>query len=163
MATSVLDRVVQWNLDYNGDLYGDERERYRWYEGIATAAQLQAILIPWVAAIAVFPLGGHAVLPLALMLVAFWLPAMLSTVYVRSRKVDTAPRGWSPKRVLLTTLTALPYGLFVAGAFYVHNSESSTWIGAIVGGVFGAGLSVVALTVKGRRRQRLEALAGDED
>ena len=38
MATSVLDRVVRWNLDFDGDIYGDERERLRWYEGIATAA-----------------------------------------------------------------------------------------------------------------------------
>src|SRR3954470_9496113 len=108
MATSVLDRVVQWNLDYNGDLYGDERERYRWYEGIATAAQLQSILIPWAAAVAIWPLGEPAVVPLAIMLFMLWLPAVLSTVYVRARKVETAPRRWSSKRVLLTVVTALP-------------------------------------------------------
>src|SRR3954463_3830834 len=99
MATSVLDRVVQWNLDYNGDLYGDERERYRWYEGIATAAQLQSILVPWAAAVAIWPLGEPAVTPLAIVLVAFWLPALLGTLYVRARQVETAPRSWSSKRV----------------------------------------------------------------
>lgn len=163
MATSVLDRVVRWNLDLDGDLYGDERERYRWYEGIATAAQLQAILVPWAAAVAVWPLGEPAVVPLAVMLVVYWLPAVLSTVYVRARKVETTPRRWSSKRVLLTAVTALPYGVFVAGAFYVHNPGSSTWIGAIMGGVLGAGMSVVALVVKGRQRQRREALAKDDD
>ncbi|MFI5888654.1 hypothetical protein ACIA5D_00885 [Actinoplanes sp. NPDC051513] len=163
MATSVLDRVVRWNLDLDGDLYGDERERYRWYEGIATASQLQAILIPWAAAIAVWPLGEDSVVPLALMLLAFWLPAVLGTVYVRARKVETAPRSWSPKRALLTALAALPYGVFVAGAFYVHNPDSATWIGAIMGGALGAAISVVALTVKGRERRRREALAKDDD
>jgi uncharacterized membrane protein YqaE (UPF0057 family) len=159
----MLDRVVRWNLDLDGDLYGDERERYRWYEGIATASQLQAILIPWVAAIAVWPLGDDSVLPLALMLVAFWLPAVLSTIYVRARRVETAPRSWSAKRVLLTAVTAPPYGVFVAGAFYVHDPDNSTWIGAIVGGLIGGCISVVALVVKGRRVQRREALAKDED
>ncbi|WP_433368568.1 hypothetical protein ACQPZX_41815 [Actinoplanes sp. CA-142083] len=163
MATTVLDRVVRWNLDLDGDLYGDERERYRWYEGIATASQLQAILIPWAAAISVWPLGEHAVAPLAIMLVVFWLPALLSTIYVRARKVETAPRSWSAKRVLLTAVTALPYGVFMAGAFYVHNPDSPTWIGAIVGGVIGGGISVVGLIVKSRQVQRREALAKDED
>jgi len=163
MTTSVLDRVVRWNLDLEGDLYGDERERYRWYEGIATAAQLQAILVPWAAAVAIWPLGEPAVAPLAIMLAVFWLPAVLTTVYVRARQVETAPRRWSSKRVLLTGVTALPYGVFVAGAFYVHNPDSPTWIGAIVGGVIGGGLSLVALIVKGRQRQRREALVKDDD
>ena len=59
---TVLDRVVRWNLDVDGDLYGDERERYRWYEGIATAASLQWLIIPWAAAIMVWPLGRPSVL-----------------------------------------------------------------------------------------------------
>ncbi|GAA2621869.1 hypothetical protein [Paractinoplanes durhamensis] len=62
MTTNVLDRVVRWNLDLDGDLYGDERERLRWYEGIATAASLQSILIPWSAAVMVWPLGKPAAL-----------------------------------------------------------------------------------------------------
>jgi hypothetical protein len=56
---AVLDRVVRRHLDFDGDLYGDERERLRWYEGIATAASLQWLAIPWVAAIlVVFFLGA---------------------------------------------------------------------------------------------------------
>ncbi|MET0424989.1 MAG: hypothetical protein ABW046_13985, partial [Actinoplanes sp.] len=75
--TTLLDRVVHWNLDLDGDLYGDERERYRWYEGIATAASLQWMLIPWAAAIMVWPLGRPAVLPLAVVLAVLWLPMLL--------------------------------------------------------------------------------------
>ena len=39
---TVIDRVVRWNLDLDGSdaIYGDERERLRWYEGITTAASL---------------------------------------------------------------------------------------------------------------------------
>ena len=46
---TMLDRVVRWSLDSDGDFYGDERERLRWYEGIATAASLQWLAIPWAA------------------------------------------------------------------------------------------------------------------
>ena len=49
MTTTVLDRVVRWNLDINGDSYGDERERFRWYEGIAAAFSVQSLLVPWAA------------------------------------------------------------------------------------------------------------------
>ena len=162
-TTSVLDRVVQWNLDYDGDLYGDEREPYRWYEGIATASSIQTVLIPSAAAIMVWPLGKPSVLPLAVVLVAFWVPLLLSTIYVRGRRVDTTPRSWSMKRVLVTVLATAPYLAFVVGATYVYDPHGATWIGAIAGGVFGALISIVASFVRIRRRARLEALAGDED
>src|SRR3954451_3682662 len=146
MATSVLDRVVRWNLDVDGDLYGDERERYRWYEGIATAAQLQWVLIPWVAAILVWPLGRPAVLPLAVVLAALVVPMIFSTLYVRSRRVDTTPRSWQPKRILLTALAAVPLVAFLIGALYAYDPGGDSWRGALVGGVLGAVLSAIGTT-----------------
>ena len=163
MATSVLDRVVQWNLDYDGDLYGDERERYRWYEGIAAASSLQSVLIPSAAAIMVWPLGKPSVLPLTVVLVALWVPLLLSTAYVRGRRVDTTPRSWSTKRILVTVLGVAPYVVFLVGALYVYDPQGDTWRGAAFGGVLGALLGAVATIVKSRRRERLEATAGDED
>jgi hypothetical protein len=44
---------VRWNLDTDGDMYGDERERLHWYE--------------------------------------------LYSRYVQRRRVETVPRGWTPK------------------------------------------------------------------
>jgi heme/copper-type cytochrome/quinol oxidase subunit 2 len=161
--TTLLDRVVHWNLDLDGDLYGDERERYRWYEGIATAASLQWMLIPWAAAIMVWPMGEPVVLPLAIVLVVLWVPMLLSTRYVQSRRVDTTPRSWTAKRIILTVATATPYVLFVIGAQYAYDPEGSTWVGTAVGGVVGACAGVAALTVEARRRSRREALAVDED
>jgi hypothetical protein len=163
MTTNVLDRVVRWNLDLDGDLYGDERERFRWYEGTAVASSLQILLIPWAAAILVWSLGKPSVVPLAVLLTAHWVPLLVSTVYVLRRKVDTTPRRWSAKRILVTVLTAVPYLGFVVGAMYVWDPEGATWIGALVGGVVGGVGSLVGTTLKIRRRNRLEALAGDED
>ena len=143
-----------------------ERERLRWYEGIATAASLQWLAIPWAAAVLVWPLGKPSVLPLTVMLVLLVVPMALCMVYVNRRRVDTEVHAWTGKRVLWSVLGSLPDVVFVIGARYAHDPESSTWLGAIVGAVFGGAIGVVATAVRVRRRRRQEALAaasGDED
>ncbi|MEV4346207.1 hypothetical protein AB0J83_17190 [Actinoplanes sp. NPDC049596] len=160
----LLDRVVHWNLDLDGDLYGDERERYRWYEGIATAASLQWLLIPWAAAIMVWPLGPPAVLPLAIVLVLLYVPMVLSTVYVRRRRVDTTPRSWTAKRVFLTIAGGSPFAVFLMGTLYVYDPDGATWKGAVFGGVIGAIGGLIAQVLQTRRKRRLEAASTvDED
>ncbi|UQU62722.1 hypothetical protein COUCH_27290 [Couchioplanes caeruleus] len=163
MTTTILDRVVRWNLDPGGDLYGDERERLRWYEGMTTAASLHGILLPWAAAVMVWALGRPSVLPLSVMLAALWVPLMTATLYVRRRQVDTTPRTWSAKRIILLLATVTPYAVFVVGARYVTDPDDSSWLGSAGGGVVGALLGIAVTIVKGRRRARQEALAGDED
>jgi predicted membrane-bound spermidine synthase len=164
MTTTLLDRVVRWNLDFDGDIYGDERERLRWYEGIATAASLQWMAIPWAAAVMVWPLGRPSVVPLAVVLAVLVLPMWLSAVYVRSRRVDTVPRRWTGKRLLLSILGGLPFLVFLIGALYVIDPESSSWRGAIVGAAIGGAIGIVMSAMKVRRRRRAEAaIVGDED
>src|SRR3954471_1817541 len=118
MSTTVIDRFVRWNLDLDGgDLYGDdERERLRWYEGIVTAAQVQWAAVPWAAAVAVWVFGRPSVLPLLIVLVTLTVPMAFSTLYVRSKRVDTTPRLWSPKRIFLSFLGSLPIVVFAMGA-----------------------------------------------
>ena len=159
----LLERIVHWNLDLDGDLYGDERERFRWYEGMATAATLQWLLVPWAAAILVWPLGKPSVLPLAVILVVLFGPMALCTFYVRRRRVDTTPRSWSPKRILLTVVGPAPFVVFLIGAIYVYEPDGSTWKGATVGAVIGAASGIVGTVLDKRRRDRREALARDED
>ena len=167
MTTTFLDRVVHWNLDLDGDIYGDERERYRWYEGIATAASLQWLAVPWAAAIMVWPLGRPAVLPLAVVLVVLYIPMVLCTLYVRRRRVETAPRNWSAKRLFLFVAGTLPFAVFLVGALFAYDPAGDTWKGAAVGGVFGAAIGLLMKGVERRRRDRREALAaalaGDDD
>jgi predicted branched-subunit amino acid permease len=159
----LLERIVHWNLDLDGDLYGDERERFRWYEGMSTAAMLQWLLVPWAAAILVWPLGKPSVLPLAVVLGAMLIPMMLCTAYVRSRRVDTTPRSWSAKRVLLTIIAPAPMVVFLIGAIYAYEPDGATWKGATVGAVIGAVAGIVGTAVEKRRRDRREAMAGDQD
>jgi len=165
---TLLDRVVRWGLDSdgNGDIYGDERERLRWYEGMATAASLQWLAIPWAAAVLVWPLGEPSVLPLTIVLVLLVVPMALCTVYVRRRRVDTEVRAWTGKRVLWSVLGSLPYLVFLIGSLYAYSPESSAWVGAIFGAVIGGAVGTVAAVLGTRRKRRQEALAaasGDED
>jgi membrane associated rhomboid family serine protease len=162
---SLLDRVVRWSLDPDGDLYGDERERLRWYEGIATAANLQWVALPWAAAILVWLLGRSAVLPLAVVLAVLYLPMVLCAAYVKRRRVDTAVPRWSAKRIVLTILTIVPYVLFIVGACYAYREQDpDLYRGAAIGGVFGGALGITISIVQSRRRRRREAAQiGDED
>ena len=127
------------------------------------ASSLQSMLIPWAAAAMVWPLGRPSVLPLAIVLVVQWATTMVSTLYVMRRRVDTVPRSWTAKRLLITVLTAAPYVVFLVGALYAYDSAGDTWLGAAVGGVLGGMLSVVGTIAKIKRRDRREALAGDDD
>ena len=166
MTTTFLDRVVRWNLDLDGDIYGDERERFRWYEGIATAASLQWLAVPWAAAVMVWPLGRPSVLPLAVVLVALYIPMVICTVYVRRRRVETVPRRWSPKQLFLFIAGNVPFAVFLVGALHAYDPAGATWKGAAVGGVIGAAGGVVGQAVDRRRREHREALAavaGDND
>jgi hypothetical protein len=166
MGMTLLDRVVRWGLDSDGDFYGDERERLRWYEGIATAASLQWLAIPWAAAVLVWPLGRSSVLPLTVVLVLLIIPMAMCTIYVRRRRVDTEVHAWTGQRVVWAVLGSLPYVVFLIGALYVRDPDSSTWLGAIVGAAFGGTAGIIATAAGIRRRRRQEALAaagGDED
>lgn len=159
MATTVLDRFVRWNLDLDGgDLYGDdERERLRWYEGIATAAQVQGVAVPWAAAIAVWIFGRPVVVPLLIVLAAMILPMWFGNVYVRGKRVDTTPRSWSAKRIVLGVLGGLPIVLFAIGALYRNDPDSFVWVNSLIGAGIGGALGVAVLARRTRQRRRAEA------
>jgi hypothetical protein len=158
MTATLLDRFVRWNLDLDGgDLYGDdERERLRWYEGIATAAQVQGIAVPWAIAIAIWFAGRSAVLPLLIVLAAWVAPMFFTTLYVQGRRVDTTPRSWSGKRLLLGVLGGLPIVVAAMGAIYEGNPDGYVWESSVIGAVIGGGIGVAALARKTKQRRRAE-------
>ncbi|MGK5678557.1 hypothetical protein [Actinoplanes sp. URMC 104] len=163
MTTTLFDRVIQWNLDRDGDMYGDERERFRWYEGMSAAASMQWLAVPWAAVVLVWTLGRSSVIPLAVVLVALMIPMLLCTAYVRRRQVETLPRFWSAKRVFWGLIGGIPYAVFMVGALHAYDPQGSTWKGAALGTVLGGAISLGIQVATSRRRRRLEALAVDED
>ncbi|BFU46529.1 hypothetical protein [Krasilnikovia sp. MM14-A1004] len=153
----IADRIARSILDLHGDMYGDERERSHWYEGIATAAGIQWLTVPWACALMVWIGGRPAVAPLTVALVAMYLPMAVCTAYLHRRRVDTAPRTWSRKRILWTVLYALPSLLFTVGAVAPFADDSRPLRFAVVGGIIGAVLAGAWLALLTYRRRRREA------
>jgi hypothetical protein len=164
MTISVLDRVVRWSLDLDGDIYGDERERLRWYEGIATAASLQWAAVPSAAAVLVWVLGRPAVVPLIVVLAVLVVPMMLCSAYVRGRRVDTVVRRWNRKRTILSLAFTVPMVVFVFGAMWAYTgAEGSAWWGAVAGLALGGGISGFGPFVRPGRQRREAPVVADED
>ena len=163
--TTLMDRFVRWNLDFDGDLYGrDERERLRWYEGATTAFQTHAIAVPWTAAALVWVVGAPVGWPLFILLAVLLVPITLCSVYVQAKRVDTIPRVWSRKRLFISALSSLPYFVFGVGFLYHVYPESDAWRSALIGAVGGLAVGVLGQAVHTRRLRRQDTLAvGDED
>jgi hypothetical protein len=165
MTTTVIDRIVRWHLDFDGDLYGtDERDRLRWYEATTVAASVQWTAVPWAATILVWVLGESAVLPLAVVMAVLAVPMVLTTFYLRRRQVDTDPRSWTGKRILLAVVGTAPWVLFFVGsAYHVGGPSSTIWQSTAIGGVLGGVAGVVASAIRSRRRRKLEDSVLEDD
>lgn len=132
---SRLQRFADWTLDHDGTMYGDERERLRWYEAIAVTASVQAFLVAWTLAILVW-VGGRPVAPYLLaVFAAFVLPTLISSTYVQRRQVQ-APERPDRKFVLVAVALNLPYLVFVLGAARAYL-EGRAFTGSVVGAVVG--------------------------
>lgn len=168
----LVDRMFDWLLDRRGAIYGDERERVLWYEGIDIAASVQWILVPWTLAVAAWIAPPEAAPYLWAVFAAFLLPISLMGVYVARRRVrmDT-PAMRDPKAVLLSLLFWLPVLSFVVGMTYGLASRTGDGVardpldgavdGALIGGAAGLAVYYVVTFVRGRRRSG-QAL-GDDD
>lgn len=159
--SSAFDRAVAYVLDFDGDMYGkDERERTRWYEGIALAASAQWILVPWVAAIMIWSVDADTARAIASLGMVFLMPMALATIYVEHRRVDTTVQRWTAKRIIWTLLTIVPVAIFLARFVRVGDVESSTAWGIGTGALVGLAVGVLGMSV---RRKDRGADVPDED
>ncbi len=149
---SVLDRTFEWLLDREGDLYGDEQERLRWYEASSAVLGIQTILVTWAVAVAVFIKGREAAETSIAVLIALYAPLVLLNRYVEKRHVRTLPDHWSSKRIFLVIMTLLPYGVAIAGILRALSVSDATLYGFVTGLVVGLLVGIVVLV----RRYRLE-------
>lgn len=165
MTTGRDPRWVEWLLDRDGDIYGDERERIRWYEAIAVASSLQTFGVPWALAVTVWITDSRAVAG-ALLAVAltFYLPLMWTASYVQRRGVRVYGKAMTAKRIVTTALFVVPYGLFFLGildAFAGLGSSAAT--GAWIGGAVGLVVALVTARVHKRRAALRESTPEDLD
>ena len=137
---SRLQRFADWTLDHDGTMYGDERERLRWYEASVVMVSVHAVLVPWTLAVCIW-VGGRPAAPyLVAVFAAFLLPTLLSAAYVERRQVRVRPERPDRKYVLFAVAANLPYAVFVAGWLraYLDGTRGSLvggLVGAVVGGV----------------------------
>ena len=134
---SRLQRFADWTLDHDGTMYGDERERLRWYEASAVMVSVQAFLVPWTLAVLVW-VGGRPVAPyLIAVFAAFMLPNLLSSTYVQRRQVRVPERS-DRKFVLVAVALNLPHLVFLVGTLKAYLEGwvfASSLVGAAVGGL----------------------------
>jgi hypothetical protein len=158
-----VDRVTDYLLDVDGTIYGDERERIRWYEGISLAASFQWLAVPWAMAVLVWFADRETVPFLVAILVLFYLPILISVAHVWRKGVRLVPERASVEYWMFGALGGVPYVVFTVGAIAAYDgpSERGSWWGALVGGVVGGALGLVALFAVERHRRRREDAAGE--
>lgn len=163
--TQPFDELSKWMLDHDGDIYGvDERERLRWYEGIAVAASVQWLLVPVVLAIVVW-VGGRPVAPAMLAVsVAFFLPMSIANSYVARHRVSTTPVRWTRKRIIVLCMSGIPLLVLIVGfarAFGFFEQDTRTVVWTLVGGFIGMAIAAICMVVIGRRKRG--GIDADED
>ncbi|HCT80379.1 MAG TPA: hypothetical protein DGG94_08020 [Micromonosporaceae bacterium] len=159
---AAVTRIVNWALDNDSRLYGDEREQLRWY---VAATGLHWILVPWTAAVLVWVVGGRpAAVYLSIVLAVFYVPTALCHWYVARRRVAILLVPWTIKSVVLGQLYLLPFMAFVFGAMHAYQQFDP--VTAVKGAVFGE----IALIATGfathwapGQRQHRDALTRDQD
>jgi heme/copper-type cytochrome/quinol oxidase subunit 2 len=159
-------KLFDWLLDRDGEIYGDERSRFAWYEAIAGTASVQWIVIPWVLAILVWIAPTSAVWSLSVVMGVFFVTTMLCFPYLQAKHVDYLKPQTTKKARLVQVLTGLPMIVFVIGATVgvdLRNDVDSVVVrNGLMGGMVGAvvgGLSMVALV----RRKRSQLALPEEE
>jgi hypothetical protein len=166
-----FDRMVDWVLDRDGDIYGDERARIRWYEGIAASASIQWFLVMWALAIAAWSAPASAAPYLWAIAAAFFFPLYISIFYLSRRGVDYDPPQKSRKARIIQLVTFLPMAGFMLGMTVGRDlRQGESWSdlspgiqGGVVGGFVGLGIGVIVRRVLRARRERRLAESGDLD
>ncbi len=175
MSTSVesspaprrLDRLVAWVLDPDGVMYGDERERLRYYESSTFVATLQGLLVPWTLVVCAL-VGGLRVAPVVVTIaVVTYVPWLLGATYVRRRRVRTTPAHFSRTWIVASVLVVLPYPLLLvvmAAQYAAENPGSAArgFVGGTIGGLAGGLVMAVVLLVRKRRAEHGPAATGDD-
>ena len=167
-APNLFDRFVRWILDPDGVMYGDERERLRYYESSTVVASLHGVLVPWTLLVCA-ALGGRAVAPVVLAVaVVFVVPWLLGSSHVRRRRVRTTPTRVTKVFVVTALLTWLPYPLLVLVLTRQFTAGSDSgfargfWFGVIGGSIGGAVAGVIGLVRQHRAEHRQGPVEDDE-
>jgi hypothetical protein len=153
---SRFERACDAILDRDSTaIYGDERDRYHWYEAIAVGASIQWVAIPWALAI-LAAIDADRFGPALWVLFAVWLvPIIVMNAYAQRRRVSEV--SYRSRTALVTVLaTFVPMLAFLAIMLWRSDVDMSlgTAVGSLVGTLVGFALLVVIGVVIGVVRER---------
>lgn len=147
-----LLRLTEQILDVKGNIYGDEQERLRWYEGITVAASIQWILVPWVIAVSIWLGGREVVSYLLAVTVAMYVPQLLTMQYAMRSRVRFEGYG-SLKAIVTAVASAGSYVAIALAAIRAYDGgfDPNGLKGGVVGGFIGLGLVIVGARFYSKR------------
>ena len=148
--TSIFDRACDAILDHGGtSIYGDERDRYHWYEAIAVGASIQWIAIPWSLAILAAIDADRFGPALWTMFVVWVVPLLVMNAYAQRHKA-AQPAQLDGKGRATAIATSVPVIAFLAIMMWPSDGRSfAPLVGAAIGGTTAA---IATGLVKRRRR-----------
>lgn len=163
-SPSLLDRTFHWILDVDGDMYGDEQERLRWYEATAAVSSVQLYGISLALAVLVW-VDGHRLAPAVLTVaLTLYLPMLLTNAYAHRHRVRTVPTHWSSKQIALTGVFLLIYLVMTVGLYVAFEEEVTTSgaLGVTTGVTIGLALGITFWSRVRRREQAHENSPEDD-
>jgi hypothetical protein len=162
--TTTLDRLVSWTLDHDGDIYGDEQERLRWYEGIAVASSVQSIVVPWTLAVMSWICSREVAKYLVVLAVVFYVPTFLTAAYASKKRVYLARPHRTTKAVVLSVVAGLPVVVLVVGLIRALDEglDPDGLVGGAIGSAIGLVVAVFVARAISQHRLAREANAVDE-
>ncbi len=155
-----LDAVARWTLDEGGTIYGDERERLRWYEGIAITTSIQWIVIAWTLAIMSLIADRSTAPYLAVLAAIFYLTMNIAAIYVARHRVALRVQFTTPKQRLITLIMMSALVITCVGLLRRIDGELST--GGLVAGFIGGAAGFAGCLVISRAQRRKLAATRDD-
>ena len=152
---SLSERAIRKIIDSDGNSYGDERERLRYYEAHSAILVVQTYLLPVLLGVLILVFGRPALWPLLIVAaITMNLPGLATTYLKRSgvQIYKLAARSW--KRIAWS----IPGSFFLLGsALYVLTKEPNRAthfsMGVVVGGLVGLLVTFLAIVVGLRKEQ----------
>lgn len=160
---STMMKAMRFVGDLDDEFYRDEHQRDVWNEASAVGLQsitwavfVSSAILPWVAG------QTGAWISLALLIVAL-LGSVITIAYANRRDVDVyLLSNYNRPRVVISIALYLVAAVgIMARLKFDSYQESSTWVGALIGGIVGGGLAIAGVKLhqqRGRRREEAEEL-----
>lgn len=130
-----ITNSIKWVIDAQGDSYGDERERLRYYESHSAILTVQTYLMPIVSSIVILIFGKTSIAPVLIVSSIPTVMALYVLIYLARENVSLARNTFrKPGRALWYFAAYLTLPLTIFFKLDKSNDQSTGfWIGVTTG------------------------------